>query len=92
MLDPLPMTESVGDRLLEAVDRRVGEAQDRIGAGDVVEHRRVVGVHGDRALGPLAGAGAVAQRRQRAGGEVERAGVVGVALQLLLGELQGLAL
>ena len=79
------------DPWLDQLDRPVGIAEPRHGAGEVVVQARVVGIEEQGARGPLAGAFSLAEARERRDQESERAAVVGFVGQDLLAGREGAA-
>ena len=74
-------------RALENRDRFVGSAEGRIGAGDVVENTRVIGVYGNGAIDEIKGFFRIADCRHRDRTHDQSAGIIGVELEPFVHEL-----
>src|SRR5690348_3211678 len=82
VLEPLAVSESILDRLLETGNGVVDLSHIRVGAGDVVQHAGILRIDRVRPPRPIEPLLPIAKLHQRPGTEVQRAGIIGVQLQV----------
>src|SRR6266550_432893 len=81
------MAESVVQSLVKRRKRVVGLAFHRKVARDVVENRRIVRLHCERATVPIARFLRFAEKRQISGSHVKRSGIVRIQLEMFAGSV-----
>lgn len=89
MLQPLGVGEPQREGSLQAVQRLSGVLTERIEAGQVVVHRRIVGARAERMLGPVLGVPVLTDLSQRDGSHVEGPDVGGIELEVPADYLKG---